>query len=61
MDQLVGVLRPFAVVAAAAEVEAESESEAEPVVVVATKVPRLVVAVWRSPQCCQLVVSARCG
>ena len=41
MDQLVGVLRPFAVAAAAVE----AESESEPVGVVATKVPRLAVAV----------------
>ena len=43
MDQLVGVLGPFAVATAAAE--ADAESGAEPVVVAAAKVPRLVVAV----------------
>ena len=41
MDQLVGVLGPFAVAAAAAEADAEFE----PVGVVAAKVPRLAVTV----------------
>ena len=57
MDQLVGVLGPFAVAAAVAEAEAEFE----PVGVVVAKVPRLAVAVWQSLQCCQLAVPARCG
>ena len=63
MDQLDGVLGPFAVAAAAAAAVAEAEAEAEPahVDVVAAKVPRLVVSVWRSPQCCQLAVLTRCG
>ena len=52
MDQLVGVLGPFAVVAAAAAAVAEAEAEIEPVGVVAAEVPRLAVAVWQSPQCC---------
>ena len=55
MDQLVGVLGPFAVVAAVAE------AEIEPVGVVAAEVPRLAVAVWQSLQYCQLAVPARCG
>ena len=54
MDQLVGVLGPFAVAAAAAAAvaavaaaaEAEAEAGTEPVGVVAAEVPRLVVAVW---------------
>ena len=56
MDQLVGVLGPFAVAAAVAEAEAEIE----PVGVVAAEVPRLAVAVWQSLQCCQLAVPVRC-
>ena len=71
MDQLVGVLGPFAVAAAAAvaavaaavaaEVAAAAEAEAEPVGVVAAEVPRLAVAVWQSLQCCQLAVPVHCG
>ena len=57
MDQLVGVLEPFAVAAAVAEAEAEIE----PVGVVAAEVPRLAVAVWKSLQCCQLAVPAHFG
>ena len=45
MDQLVGVLGPFVVAAAAVEAEAEAEAESAPVDVVAARVPRLVVAV----------------
>ena len=65
MDQLDGVLGPFAVAAAAAAAEAEAEAEAEagtePVGVVAAEVPRLAVAIWQSLQCCQLAVPAHCG
>ena len=71
MDQLDGVLGPYAVaaaaaaavaaVAAAAEAEAEVEAGTEPVGVVAAEVPRLVAAVWQSLQCCQLAVPACCG
>ena len=43
MDQLVGVLGPFVVAAAA--VAAEAEAESAPVDVVAARVPRLAVAV----------------
>ena len=67
MDQLDGVLGPYAVAAAAvaaavaAEVAAAAEAEAEPVGIVAAEVPRLVAAVWQSLRCCQLAMPARCG
>ena len=57
MDQLDGVLGPFA----EDVVEVEAECEAEPVDAVAVVTPQLAVIVWQFPQCCQPAVAAHCG
>ena len=59
MDQLDGVLGPFAAAVVAAE--AEAESEAEPVVAVAAAIPPLAIVFWKFLQCYQPAMAMHFG